>query len=154
MFKTIIMKNKIKRVCFLLILIITTTTTITPQVFGPEILINGSFGTISTAGMNGDDISDPANSRSQSIYPDTPDNIPIYYQPVNYGYYGWYQPPYVNLEEYINTNVTIGHHINAQTSYTWGMSVLDYSIPIFFLMNQVMLLLHLFHVLPVPVIIL
>lgn len=87
---------------------------VSAQIYGPELVLNGNFGTISSQGKNGD------NSTGSHIYPGVnTSNIGIYYQPAS----SIYNASGSLMSLILNTTATVGKPLASdQTSYTWGLS--------------------------------
>ena len=112
------------------------------QIYGPELVVNGNFGSISTQGKNGD------NSTGTHIYPGVSvSNIGTYYQPAS----SIYNESGNLLSLTLNTTATVGKPLASdQTSYTWGLStngptkyyflreIMEGKAPIRFLMGRAM----------------
>lgn len=84
------------------------------QIYGPEQIPQGNFGTVYTEGKNGD------NNTGTNIYPTISgigSTIPFYYQPAKQVYHNG-NLVYID----VNPGVTIGHPLIRRTSYTWGMN--------------------------------
>ncbi|SHF62048.1 Ig-like domain-containing protein [Dysgonomonas macrotermitis] len=108
------LKDKRKKLKGLLTLLLgLSILNVSAQIYGPEIIVNGDFGTISSVGKNGD------NQKGSHIYPKVSTSlIGTYYQPATKLWYN-------NSLQTINANptVTIGIPLtSSQTSYTWGLS--------------------------------
>lgn len=91
---------------------------VSAQVYGPELVTSGNFGSVSD-GKNGDDINE-RDSLSRSIYSQldgNTQNIPIYYQPAKWVYHNG---NYVYTE--INPKTTLGYPIGTKTEYSWGFN--------------------------------
>ncbi len=88
---------------------------VSAQVYGPELVVNGDFGTVSTQGKNGD------GGSGTHIYPTvSSSSIGVYYQPATQMYNG---NNLVSLT--LNTTATVGKPLASdQTSYTWGLNTL------------------------------
>ncbi|MCD7972543.1 MAG: T9SS type A sorting domain-containing protein [Candidatus Azobacteroides sp.] len=112
------MKSLLKKVGGFLIFLIGTHSFIYAQVYGPELILNGDFGTIKRNGKNGD------NGVGEYIYPDVVSQsatIGMFYQPPEKGFYAWGGLSAENLGIY--PILTIGPPLQNETSYKWGMNV-------------------------------
>ena len=107
------MEKLYKRI-FISLLTTILYTNINAQVYGPELIPQGNFGTIISNGKNGD------NNSGQNIYPDVNgigSTIPFYYQPPQRVFHNG-NLVYIN----VNPGVTIGKPIPGKTSYVWGFT--------------------------------
>ena len=99
---------------FLIFVLGLQALSVSAQIYGPELVVNGNFGSISTQGKNGD------NSTGTHIYPGVSvSNIGTYYQPAS----SIYNESGNLLSLTLNTTATVGKPLASdQTSYTWGLS--------------------------------
>lgn len=98
------------------------------QIFGPEQIPQGNFGTIATMGKNGD------GGIGQNIYPTVNGigtNIPIYYQPASLVFHNGNLVP-LN----VNPTVTVGMPLVNKTSYQWGATEVWETDPYYFPNNS------------------
>jgi len=104
----------IGKALLLFFLIVSYAQSSIAQIYGPELIPQGNFGTIASEGKNGD------NNIGTSIYPDITGGttgIPVYYQPVQRAYHNG-ALIYIS----INPGVTVGYPLTGKTSYRWGMN--------------------------------
>lgn len=97
---------------FVLVFFSLAWSTASAQVYGPELIPQGTFGTIATDGKNGD------NGVGTHIYPTAAvATVGTYYQPAQKI---WASNKLQNIS--VNPTMTIGKPINNKTTYNWGLN--------------------------------
>lgn len=108
-------KMNTPKLLLVLSLFILFTTKGYAQIYGPELIPQGTFGTIASEGRNEDN-----GTGSNNIYPLVPGigiQIPFYYQPADRVFYNG-NLVYIG----INPGVTIGKPLVNRTTYNFGMT--------------------------------
>lgn len=99
---------------FLIIILGFQVLNVSAQVYGPELVVNGDFGTVSTLGKNGD------NGVGSHIYPNVATSTSgVYYQPAT----SMFNSSGTLVSLSLNPTATVSKPLASdQTSYTWGLS--------------------------------